>query len=97
MLPSHREGFPNALLEAMASGIPSIATRVGSIPEIIKNNHNGLLISSKNPNDLAKALQNIIDHPQKREEISYWARETIISRYSLQSASNRFQELLSKN
>lgn len=97
VLPSHREGFPNALLEAMASGIPSIATRVGSIPEIIQNNHNGLLISPQKPLDIAVALQDLIANPQKRIELSSRARETVISRYSLLSASRKFRKLLCVN
>ena len=47
VLPSLSEGFPVTILEAMASGLPIVATNVGGLPEIIKENENGFLVKQK--------------------------------------------------
>src|SRR3989344_1138092 len=56
ILPSASEGQPITLLEAMACGLPIIATKTGGIPEIIKDNVNGLLVPPNGDNDLANAI-----------------------------------------
>ena len=78
ILPSHFEGYPNSLLEAMASGKACIATNVGAIPEIIKNETNGLLIEKKNVLQLYSALKCLILDYEKRISLSKNARNTIM-------------------
>ena len=78
ILPSHFEGYPNSLLEAMASGKACIATNVGAIPEIIKNETNGLLIEKKNVLQLYSALKCLILDYGKRISLSKNARNTIM-------------------
>lgn len=56
VLPSLAEGFPNVLLEAMACGLPIVATRVGGIPEIIEDGRNGFLVNPKKPDEIADKL-----------------------------------------
>lgn len=55
--PSHTEGLPNAVIEAMASGLPVIATNVGGIPELVRDDENGYLIDAKNPYMLADVIK----------------------------------------
>jgi len=55
VLPSHSEGCPNVLLEAMAAGVPVIAAAVGGIPEIVTHGQNAILVKKRNPEDLASA------------------------------------------
>lgn len=57
VLPSVKEGFPYTILEAQAVGLPIIATKVGALPEIIKDNENGILIEPKNPQLLADKIK----------------------------------------
>ena len=55
--PSYYEGFPNSLLEAMASGIPSIGTNVGSIPELIVDQQTGFIIEPGDVKKLEKTFE----------------------------------------
>ncbi|MDH5259027.1 MAG: glycosyltransferase, partial [Gammaproteobacteria bacterium] len=56
VLPSLNEGISNTILEAMASGLPVIATRVGGNIELVDENITGLLVPTNNPNEMADAL-----------------------------------------
>jgi glycosyltransferase involved in cell wall biosynthesis len=61
-LASHREGSPNAILEAMASGLPVVAARTGGIPELVDHDQTGLLVEPKNAADFARALVRLLQH-----------------------------------
>jgi glycosyltransferase involved in cell wall biosynthesis len=56
VLPSYSEGLPLVLIEAMANGLPVVASRVGGIPEIIEHNKSGLLFEAGNYNQLAEKI-----------------------------------------
>ncbi len=56
MLPSLAEGFPLSVIEALAAGIPVVATRVGGIPEIIEEGRNGFLVPPADAGALARAV-----------------------------------------
>src|SRR5260221_6351242 len=66
VFPSRSEGFPNALLEAMAAGLPVIATSVGSIPDTVIDGLNGLLIDVNNPSALAQAMLRLYSDEELR-------------------------------
>ena len=61
IFPSYSEGLPQVVLEAMASGCLVISSSVGSIPYIIKNNHNGILFKPNNQKSLNKCIKDLID------------------------------------
>jgi glycosyltransferase involved in cell wall biosynthesis len=73
VLPSRKEGFPYALLEAMQAGLPIVATNVGGIPEALGDA--GMLIKPENPKVLAGAIAYISQNQQKRTELSQKAPE----------------------
>lgn len=72
------DGTPVSLLEAMASGVPCIATRVGGIPEWIEDKKNGLLISPGSPDEVAEAILTLVSNPALSSKLSAAARETVV-------------------
>ena len=68
VFPSHHEGMPMAILEAMASGLPVVATAVGGIPDLIANGVNGFLIPARAPRELSKAIERLYKDARLRSE-----------------------------
>jgi glycosyltransferase involved in cell wall biosynthesis len=68
-LTSTSEGFPNSLVEAMAAGRPIVATRVGGVPDAVRDDENGLLVPAKDPAALAHALSALLSDPGRRERM----------------------------
>ncbi len=83
VLPSHLEGVPMSLLEAMAWGLPAIATSVGGVPEVIDPNVNGLLVPPHDIDALAAAIARLMSEPGLRARLGRAARETIAARFAL--------------
>jgi glycosyltransferase involved in cell wall biosynthesis len=81
-LPSHVEGLPMALLEAMAAARPVVATAVGAMPEVLRHGHNGLLVAPQDAAALAQALEALLDDPARAAALGAAARATIAARYS---------------
>jgi glycosyltransferase involved in cell wall biosynthesis len=77
-LPSHSEGSPNVLLEAMAAGIPVVATAVGGVPEIAVSGENALLVPARQPHEFAEALLQILSERDLAEKLA--ANATIRAR-----------------
>lgn len=74
VLASHTEGLPNALLEAMAAGLPVVATRVGGIPELVEDGVTGILVPPGDPSALATALALVANDPGLRTHMGIAAR-----------------------
>lgn len=75
LLASHEEGLPNALLEAMAAGLPCVATAVGGVPELVEHERTGLLVPPHDPPALAEAIQRLVDDAALRRKLGAAARE----------------------
>ncbi len=69
VMPSRVENYPLVAREALAAGVPVIASRVGGLPEIVEDDRNGLLFEPGNEDDLAQLLQHLVDHPEELERL----------------------------
>ncbi|MBA7507586.1 N-acetyl-alpha-D-glucosaminyl L-malate synthase [subsurface metagenome] len=94
VLPSLSEGFPNVILEAMASGMPIVATRVGGLAEIIKDGDNGFLVEPGNPQQLAEKVLLILKDKELRERISRNNKEAA-KEYSWEGIVDRLEKVYS--
>jgi glycosyltransferase involved in cell wall biosynthesis len=81
ILPSRNEGTPNSLLEAMASGLPVIASKIGGIPELIQENIEGLLFESDSKKDLKEKLNKLIKDNQLQDFLGKNAQKKIAKDY----------------
>lgn len=85
LLPSITEAFPYAILEAGKVGLPIIATAVGGIPEVIDDMESGILIQSKNPGEVARALSYLIKYPERRKQLGTAIAQRIADRFALET------------
>jgi glycosyltransferase involved in cell wall biosynthesis len=92
-LPSHNEGVPIALLEAMSHSLPVITTPVGGIPEVVQNDRNGILVTPGDVDAIEVALEKLLRSSAERQRLGAAARATIAERYSLESTIERLAAL----
>lgn len=78
VLPSHSEGSPNVLLEAMAAGLPVVATVVGGVPEIATDGRNALLVPKMHPAQMAHALARLVEDRELAQRLGTAAREVVL-------------------
>lgn len=84
-LSSLREGLPNVILEAMASGLPVAATCVGGVPEVVEHGVTGLLSPAADPGALAASLLTLLEDSARRQAMGRTARARALERFSLQA------------
>jgi L-malate glycosyltransferase len=95
--PSFAEGLPNSILEALAAGVPIVATAVGGIPEIIEHGTHGLLVKSGDAHGLAQAISSLLRNPELSQKFSMAGRERIRSSFTWDRALAQLQELYMTN
>jgi glycosyltransferase involved in cell wall biosynthesis len=83
-LPSLSEGLSSAILEAMATSLPIIATEVGGIPELVKNEDNGLLVAPADPSALAMAIDRLANHPVEARRMGESGRDRMERQFTLE-------------
>ncbi|TXL15171.1 hypothetical protein BMR05_04810 [Methylococcaceae bacterium HT4] len=84
VLPSQNEGISNAILEAMATGLPVIATEVGGNPELVEQNQTGLLVPPESPESMVNALNVLIKDKQKRKQLGERSLQRVQDNFSIQ-------------
>ncbi|QOL26503.1 glycosyltransferase [Thalassotalea sp. LPB0316] len=92
-LPSHAEGVPNVVLEAMSCGVPSVATAVGGIPEILFNEQNGYLCNVHNYQDLANKLDLALNQHWDKQAIIKYAKPFTWQR-NIQTLKETFEKYI---
>ena len=87
-LPSHKEGLPTVLLEALACGIPIVATSVGGIPEIVDDRQVGRLVRSRDPREMAACIEEVLetcwDRQQLRDYVAEWFSFEVVTKKLLE-------------
>jgi glycosyltransferase involved in cell wall biosynthesis len=87
------EGTPMALLEAMACGLPVVASSVDGIAEVCTDNRDGLLVSPRNLKGFCSNVDRMIRDPEMRSSLGKNARGTILERYEISSLVRRIESL----
>ena len=105
VLPSQRDeagnldGLPTVLLEAMACGLPCVASDVGGVSLVIDQAKNGFLISPKSSSELTEGLRSLIEDKDLRDRFSAAARSSVVDRFNWDNVGKKFeticQEILS--
>ena len=93
VLPSLVEGHPNVILEAMAMGLPCVASDVPGIREVAANEKDGLLVPPEDPAGIARAVSDILKNPSRREAMGHAARAKAKS-FSWDAAAARYETIL---
>jgi glycosyltransferase involved in cell wall biosynthesis len=93
VLPSRSEAFPNGAIEAMAAGLPVVASATGGLLDLIDNGRTGVLVQPDDPNALAQALEGLILSPARASAIGAAARDEITRRYSFDRMVRAFEDL----
>lgn len=87
------EGQGVVFIEAFAAGLCVIATRVGGIPEVVDDGHTGMLVSPRNPTELASAMQRLLSDPGLRERLGCSAKARARECYAWEIIASRFVDL----
>ncbi len=93
VMSSRREGLPVALLEAMASRLPIVATDVGGIPDAVENERSALLVPAEDPAALAAAIARVFADPSLADRLAAQARQDVVARYGNTSIAHRIEEI----
>lgn len=93
VLPSYVEALPISILEAMAVGVPVVATSVGAVPSVIENERTGLLVAPGDVEALAVALNRLLADPTLRTDLTSRARLECTERFSIDRAATQLREI----
>ena len=84
-LPSYREGAPHSVLEAMAAGLPVVATRISGLPHLIEEGKGGFLIEPGDVPAIAERLRTLYDDPELRKDMGRFNRRRAVERFSVKA------------
>jgi glycosyltransferase involved in cell wall biosynthesis len=84
-LTSINEGTPVSLIEAMAAGVPVVATAVGGVPDVVVDGETGYLVGAGDANGMAEAIIELLKNPGKAGEMGRWGREAVYPKFAVQT------------
>lgn len=93
VLPSRREGLPISLIEAMACGLPIVATDVGGVRDVVEPSGAGIVVPPEDPAALAEAVDALVADPERRLILGSAAREAAWSRYDIRRWVREYEAL----
>lgn len=94
LIPSRSgEGMPLVMLEAMAAGIPTIATRLAGVPEVIVDNESGLLVPTEDVDGIVEALDSLLSDESRRQRIGNAARQCVIAKHTIERVAKDIAEI----
>ena len=96
VLPSHEEGFSNALIEKMAAGLPVVATDVGGNAEALDGGRAGVLVPPHDPNAMAEAIRCFAQSPGMRAELGRIARNRALHAYSIGHCVDQYEAIYTR-
>ena len=96
LFPSRHEGMPNAVLEAMASGLPVIATRISGSEELVVDGETGILVPSEDVDSLREAIRAMILDAGLREKMGFASRRRVENNYNWESVARQYALLLER-
>ncbi|MXV39013.1 glycosyltransferase [Flavobacteriaceae bacterium Ap0902] len=100
VFPSHREGFPNVVLQACAMGLPCIVTNISGSNEIIQNEENGIIVPTKDKDALYIQMERLLNQPLLRNKFGKEARKTIVEKFEQQKVwdalKNEYDQLINR-
>jgi glycosyltransferase involved in cell wall biosynthesis len=100
ILPSSNEGTPVSAIEALAAGRPVVATRVGGVPDVVRDGEDGFLVDAGDTDELADRLEQLARDPALRERMGKQGRERVLPRYAVdrlvQDVDELYRSLLSE-
>ncbi len=94
VFPSHFEGFPQALVEAAAVGLPCIGSHVGGIPDILDDGHAGIIVSAHSPGEIAAALLTLLRDSDTRAAMGRALRQHAVDEYSREACAASYLQML---
>jgi len=95
VLPSTSEGLPNALMEAMAAGVPVVATNVGGVPELVTNGVTGRLVGPQDEQGMERAIAELLDDPGKASEMGRAGHDRVRRDYDISVSVQAFEDVMS--
>ena len=93
VLSSRSEALPVSILEAMAAGLPVVATRVGGVPELVRDGETGFLAPASDATALAAPIQRLVDSPELRARLGSGGRARVEEHFGLESFLNAHLDL----
>jgi glycosyltransferase involved in cell wall biosynthesis len=93
VLPSHWEGQPIAILEAMATGLPVVVTSVGANPDVVRDGVDGRVVPPRDPGALAEALSEVLGNAELRRRMGAAGRERAVQRHDTRLLGERMAQV----